>query len=118
MNENFLEAVARLEASRPAASEPPAVPIDEVEVWQALSLVIDPEIGLDIVTVGLVYEIECIESAVRVTFTLTTPGCPMQDVITGGIEQAVSAVPGVENVLPNLVWEPRWHPGMIRDGAW
>jgi metal-sulfur cluster biosynthetic enzyme len=118
MNENFLEGVARMDAPQPPASEPPAVPIDEVEVWQALSLVIDPEIGLDIVTVGLVYEIECYENAVRVTFTLTTPGCPMEDVITRGIEQAVVAVPGVEHVLPNLVWEPGWHPGMIRDGAW
>lgn len=87
-------------------------------VWDALSLVIDPEIGLDIVTLGLVYEIEPIENAVRITFSLTTPGCPMEEAITGGIVNAVSAVPGVEHVLPNLVWEPRWHPGMIQEGAW
>jgi metal-sulfur cluster biosynthetic enzyme len=118
MNENFLRAAARLDASPPPAAPAPSVPVDEVEVWQALSLVIDPEIGLDIVTVGLVYEVECIENAVRVTFTLTTPGCPMEDVITRGIEQAVLGVAGVEQVLPSLVWEPRWHPGMIRDGAW
>lgn len=118
MNEEFLRAAARLDAPPPPAAAAPDVPIDEVEVWQALSRVIDPEIGLDIVTVGMVYEVECIENAVRVTFTLTTPGCPMEDVITNGIEQAVLGVPGVEHVLPSLVWEPRWHPGMIREDAW
>ena len=69
-------------------------------------------------TLGLVFGVECYENAVRVTFTLTTPGCPMEAVITEGIRRAVSAVPGVEHVLANLVWEPAWHPGMIREGAW
>jgi len=115
MNEGFLRAAARLD--EPAAP-PPAAAIDEDRVWDALSTVIDPEIGLDIVTLGLVYDLECVEDAVRVTFSLTTRGCPLQAVITAGIQEAVSAVPGVEHVLPELVWEPAWHPGMIREGAW
>jgi metal-sulfur cluster biosynthetic enzyme len=111
----FLEAAARLDSSPPILPPPE---VDEVKVWQALSAVIDPEIGLDIVTLGMVYEVETIENAVRVTFTLTTPGCPMEGVITRGVEQAVASVPGVEHVQTVLVWDPRWHPGMIREGAW
>jgi metal-sulfur cluster biosynthetic enzyme len=125
---DFLRAARALDEVQPAesagsdtgtgrGSEPDAA-IDENLVWEVLATVIDPEIGLDIVTLGLVYVVEPIESAVRVTFTLTTPGCPMEEVITSGIVNAVSAVPGVEHVLPNLVWEPRWHPGMVQEGAW
>jgi metal-sulfur cluster biosynthetic enzyme len=115
----FLAAAARLDAAPPAAAPAPSEPAIETALcWQALGTVIDPEIGLDLVTLGLVYDVEAIENAVRVTYTLTTPGCPMEDVITQGVEAALYAVPGVEQVLPNLVWEPRWNPGMIREGAW
>jgi metal-sulfur cluster biosynthetic enzyme len=122
----FLRAVAALDnlpPAAPAAPTPAAANEEELEidgdlVWEALSTVIDPEIGLDIVTLGLVYELEARGNAVRVTFSLTTPGCPMEEAITSGVINAVSAVPGVEQVLPNLVWEPRWHPGMIQEGAW
>lgn len=91
--------------------------VDREVVYEALRGVIDPEIGLDIVTLGLVYDVTIDGDAVRVTFSLTTPGCPMGTVIQGGILKAVSAVSGVAHVEPDLVWEPRWHPGMVEEGA-
>lgn len=97
---------------------------DETEIWNALRTVIDPEIGLDIVTLGLVYEIgistapEVVGERVRVTHTLTTPGCPMEGVITSGIRSAVGRVAGVGAVETNLVWDPMWHSGMIAPDAW
>lgn len=84
----------------------------------ALRTVVDPEIGLDLVTLGLIYDVRITGSVVTVVFSLTTQGCPMQGLLTDAIRHAVSSVPGVEGVVPELVWDPRWHPGMIQEGAW
>ena len=87
------------------------------DVRSALKQVIDPEVGVDIVSLGLVYGVEVDGGTVTVTFTLTTPGCPLRSVMTSGVSATVYALPGVDHVNANLVWEPRWHPGMIEKGA-
>ena len=87
-------------------------------VYDALRTVIDPEIGLDIVTLGLVYDVAIYEGgAVEIVFTLTTRGCPMERAIRGGIEQAVGQLAGVTEVTAQVVWEPRWNPSMVAEGA-
>lgn len=87
-------------------------------LWRGLSTVIDPEIGLDLVTLGLVYGVAMRGDVACITHTLTTPGCPMERLITDGIRAALLQVDGVREVETNVVWEPAWHSGMIAPGAW
>lgn len=86
-------------------------------LWAALTTVIDPEIGLDLATLGLVYGVEVQGDIARITYTLTTPGCPMEHYITNGIREATALVAGLTCVETNLVWDPTWHTGMIAPGA-
>jgi metal-sulfur cluster biosynthetic enzyme len=86
-------------------------------LWTALGTVIDPELGLDIVTLGLVYGVEIVGPTARVTYTLTTPGCPMERTITQGVRAAAMAVDGIERVDTQIVWEPAWNPSMIAPTA-
>jgi len=83
-------------------------------VREALREVYDPELGVNVVDLGLVYDVEVDGGWVYVTMTLTTPGCPLHDTLTEAVEEAVRLyIPDVENVKVNLVWEPRWSPDLI-----
>ena len=91
--------------------------LNESQVMNALRTVIDPEIGLNIVDLGLVYDIIIEEAMITVTMTLTTPGCPMHSSITGWVENQVKSIePGYE-VFVNLVWEPAWTPDKMSEEA-
>lgn len=91
--------------------------LTEGAIYDALGYVIDPEVGLDVVTMGLIYGVSIEEGVVRIRYTLTTPGCPMETVITQGIVAMASSVEGVKDVRADLVFEPAWNPGMIQEGA-
>ncbi|MDR2465280.1 MAG: metal-sulfur cluster assembly factor [Streptococcaceae bacterium] len=75
----------------------------------ALETVIDPELGVDIVNLGLIYGVEWEENGETVVkMTLTTMGCPLADVLTDQIHDALSEVPEVKHVEVKLVWQPQW----------
>jgi metal-sulfur cluster biosynthetic enzyme len=86
-------------------------------IWTVLGTVIDPELNLDVVTLGLVYDVELDEGYAEIVHTLTTPGCPMEGIITDGIKRAVAGVDGVARVGTRIVWDPSWRPGMIAPSA-
>jgi len=90
-----------------------AAQIDEAGVLQALREVIDPEMGIDIVALGLIYDIAIQGGRVDVKMTLTMPGCPMHDSITSGAQLALLNLDGVHDAHVELVWDPPWHPGMM-----
>jgi metal-sulfur cluster biosynthetic enzyme len=86
-------------------------------VIEALRQVEDPELGMDIVDLGLLYDVEVNDANVKVTHSLTSMGCPVGPMIQEDIQNVASALPGVENVEVELVWEPPWTPERMSDDA-
>ncbi|MBI5038379.1 MAG: metal-sulfur cluster assembly factor [Nitrospirae bacterium] len=91
--------------------------VSEKLILTALKHVLDPEIGVNIVDLGLVYEVKVENGDVYIRMTMTTPGCPLHESISKGAEEAVRQLPGVENVQVDLVWEPAWTPERMSDWA-
>jgi metal-sulfur cluster biosynthetic enzyme len=89
--------------------------VDEVE--EALTNVIDPELGLDFVELGLVYEIEVEGDEVNITFTLTSPGCPIGPQVADQMKEYVGELEGVRQVNPNMVFTPPWSPDRMSEDA-
>jgi metal-sulfur cluster biosynthetic enzyme len=79
--------------------------------------VFDPELGLSVMELGLVYGIAIERGEVRVRMTLTAPGCPIHDVMPGWVREAVLRVPGVEDVKVTLTFDPPWTPDRLTTGA-
>jgi len=86
-------------------------------VREALREVIDPELGHNIVDLGLLYGVLVRDRAIEITMTLTTPGCPAQDYILSGVQECCRRLPGAEDVRIRLVWEPPWSPQKMSPGA-
>ena len=90
---------------------------DRDDVMEALENVIDPELGLDFVSLGLVYDVEIEGPEVHITFTLTSPGCPIGPQVTEQMKEFVSEVEGVEKVFPKMVFSPPWSPERMSEDA-
>ena len=84
------------------------------QVLEALGGVFDPELGMSVVELGLVYGIDIVNGAVDITMTLTAPGCPVHDVMPDWIRQAVMAVPGALSVDVRITFDPPWTPERIK----
>ena len=87
------------------------------EVVEALRGVEDPELGMDIVELGLFYDTEIEGPNVKVHYTLTSMGCPAGAMIQEDIERVVAEIPGVESVSSELTFEPPWSPEKMSDDA-
>lgn len=87
-------------------------------VREALRAVTDPEIGINVVDLGLVYDVAVEGERVRVRMTMTTPTCPLGEALTVEAEATIRrSVPGVGSVTVDLVWDPPWRPAMMSDAA-
>jgi len=93
------------------------IPLDDDVVRTALMQVDDPEAGMNIVDLGLVYRIEVTDSAVEVDLTMTTAACPMADMIVDRARAAVESIAGTASVDVRLVWDPPWTPERMTDLA-
>jgi len=92
--------------------------VTKEDVIEVLKTVMDPEVGISVIDLGLIYDVNVVdEKKVFVNMTLTTPGCPMAQVIAKDTERALSIIEGVEVAQVNLVWEPPWTPDMMSDDA-
>jgi len=94
-----------------------ANPPTEAAILEALHQVIDPEINCNIVDLGLIYSVVITNGVVKVTMTLTTPGCPMHESISWGVKNALSGLEGAKDVEVEIVWDPPWNPSMMTEAG-
>jgi metal-sulfur cluster biosynthetic enzyme len=88
----------------------PETAIVPEEVWEALKVVTDPEIGIDVVNLGLVYGVDIEDSKVKVRMTLTSMGCPATGLIEFQAKEAIGTVDGVDDVEVEFTFDPPWSP--------
>ena len=87
------------------------------DIFEALRVVEDPELGMDIVELGLLYDAEVEGPNVHITYSLTSMGCPVGPMIEQQIQEVVESLDGVEKVETELTWEPPWSPERMSDDA-
>jgi metal-sulfur cluster biosynthetic enzyme len=88
------------------------------DILEALRDVIDPEVGMNIVDLGLVYKVDVVDAHVAVALTMTAPACPLGESVIEASRVAIERhVPGIHSISVDLVWEPPWRPSMMSDAA-
>jgi metal-sulfur cluster biosynthetic enzyme len=90
---------------------------DEGQIYDALREVYDPEIPVNLVDLGLIYDVKIIDDWVGVKMTLTTPGCGMGTMISQNVRDRVLQVPGVKDADVRIVWQPAWTPARMSESA-
>ncbi|GIW28409.1 MAG: metal-sulfur cluster biosynthetic enzyme [Meiothermus sp.] len=105
------------ETQEVASLDQVAAPSLEAQAWEVLQQVYDPELALDVVNLGLIYELRVEPPQAYVRMTLTTRGCPLHDAIKGGVEAALRALPGIRQVQVELTWDPPWSPARLSPEA-
>ena len=114
--EEMTEETAKTEApstNGDAAEGPPTVD----QVREAIRVVVDPEIGISIVDLGLVYDVAVEDGVAKVTYTLTSMGCPVGPLIESQMQQVLSLLEGLEGAEFDMVFRPPWGPEMMSDEA-
>ncbi len=91
--------------------------VTEDQVYAALRNCYDPEIPVNVVELGLIYEVKIIDDWVGVKMTLTAPGCGMSGMISRSIRDQLLALPGVKDADVRIVWDPAWTPAMMSEDA-
>ncbi len=91
--------------------------VTEESVYEAIKEIIDPEIGINIVDMGLIYEVDIDDTTVDITMTLTSPGCPAGGQIVNGTQHVTQQLEGVDEVNVQVVWTPRWTPELMSEEA-
>ncbi len=105
------------DAGKEASPDQAQAEVTESKILEVLGNVYDPEIPIDIVNLGLIYGIDIAEGNVRITMTMTAPGCPASTQIAGESKILVEEIPGVRSVEIDLVWDPPWDPSKMSDDA-
>ncbi len=92
--------------------------ITKEQVYDAIRTVVDPEVGFNLVEMGLIYDaIIDDDNNVKVVMTLSTRGCPLHQMLTQWVKDAVKKIPGVNDVEVEVVWEPAWNISMAEDNV-
>ena len=122
------ERIETTEIGAPEAEEAPRTPADpsgnghgegvnKEDILEALKAVLDPELGINIVDLGLVYDVEIADGHVHVAYTLTTMGCPIGPLIEAQMHQLLDPLPGVDSFDAEMVLRPPWSPEMMSEEA-